>query len=67
MSIFVIIITTLSGMGHLPAQPPVAPARAHYATLDACEAAARTMPVDAQHRAMCVPVEVAELAADAAV
>ncbi len=66
MSLFVIIIATLVGRADVPAMPGV-PVRGQYTTLAACEAVARVMPVDSLHRAMCVPAESIELAANATV
>jgi hypothetical protein len=65
MSIYLLVLTTLAGMGHMPA--PAMPVRAHFASLEACEAAATLIPMDAAHRLICMPVEVARLEEDCAV
>ncbi len=65
MSIFLLLLTTLVGMGDRP--PQAMPARAHFASMEACEAAAALIPMDAAHRLVCMPAEVARLEMDCAV
>lgn len=65
MSIFVLLLTTLAGMADRP--PLAMPDRTHFASLEACEAAAAVIPMDAAHRLVCMPVEVARLEQDCAV